>query len=56
VLSLDDIESDLICEAELLAGDRGSALYEFAVKAAALTLLSGRATVIFHTDNRLQQS
>src|ERR1700736_328605 len=31
VLRLDDIETDLISDAELVAGDRGSALYEFAV-------------------------
>ena len=56
VLRLDDIESDLICEAELLAGDRGSALYEFAVTSADLPLLSGRATVVFDADKRLQQA
>jgi predicted hotdog family 3-hydroxylacyl-ACP dehydratase len=55
VLRLDDIESDLICEAGLLAGDRGSALYEFAVASEGLALLSGRATVVFDADNRLQQ-
>ena len=55
VLRLDDIESDLICVAELLAGDQGSALYEFAVTSAALPLLSGRATVVFDADGRLQQ-
>jgi predicted hotdog family 3-hydroxylacyl-ACP dehydratase len=55
VLRLDDIESDLICDVELLAGDRGSALYEFAVTSAAQPLLSGRATVVFDVDNRLQQ-
>lgn len=55
VLRLDDIESDLICEAALLAGDLGSALYEFSVTSAALSLLSGRATVVFDADKRLQQ-
>jgi predicted hotdog family 3-hydroxylacyl-ACP dehydratase len=55
VLRLDDLESDLICEAELMAGDRGSALYEFTVTSAALPLLSGRATVVFDADKRLQQ-
>ncbi len=55
VLRLDDIESDLICEAALLAGDLGSALYEFSVTSAARPLLSGRATVVFDADKRLQQ-
>jgi predicted hotdog family 3-hydroxylacyl-ACP dehydratase len=47
VLRLDDLAPDLICEAELLAGDRGNALYEFSVTSAALPLLRGRATVVF---------
>jgi len=55
VVRLDDIESDLVCEAELLAGDRGSALYDFAITSAELPLLSGRATVVFDADKRLQQ-
>ena len=55
VVRLDDIEADLVCEAELLAGDRGSALYDFAITSAELPLLSGRATVVFDADKRLQQ-
>ena len=47
VVRLDDIESDLVCEATLVAGDRGSALYDFAVTSEARLLLSGRATVVF---------
>jgi predicted hotdog family 3-hydroxylacyl-ACP dehydratase len=55
VLRLDDIEGDLICEALLVAGDRGSALYEFALWSEAQTqrLLSGRATVVFDAHERL---
>jgi predicted hotdog family 3-hydroxylacyl-ACP dehydratase len=53
VLRLDDIETDLIAQADLLAGDRGSALYEFAVTSAAQRLLSGRATVVFDANARL---
>lgn len=51
---LDDIESDLVCEAGLLAGDRQSALYGFTVTAAQLTLLTGRATVVFDAGRRWQ--
>ncbi len=44
---LDDIEDDLICEATLTAGDAGTALYQFSIRAGARTLLTGRATVVF---------
>jgi predicted hotdog family 3-hydroxylacyl-ACP dehydratase len=50
VLRLDDIEADLISDAELVAGDRGSALYEFAVTSGTQRLLSGRATVVFDAN------
>jgi predicted hotdog family 3-hydroxylacyl-ACP dehydratase len=58
VLRLDDIESDLICDALLVAGDRGSALYEFAIRSEAerQRLLSGRATVVFDVNERLKTS
>ena len=58
VLRLDDIESDLICEARLVAGGHGSALYEFALRSDAerQPLLSGRATVVFDADERLKTS
>jgi predicted hotdog family 3-hydroxylacyl-ACP dehydratase len=51
---LDDLETDLICEAALVAGDSGSALYEFSLGAAAQRLLSGRATVVFDASGRLK--
>ena len=56
VLRLDDIESDLICDARLVAGDQGSALYEFALRSEEepQRLLSGRATVVFDADERLK--
>jgi predicted hotdog family 3-hydroxylacyl-ACP dehydratase len=54
VLRLDDIEGDLIAEALLIAGDQGSALYEFALRSEARTLLSGRATVVFDANQRLK--
>jgi predicted hotdog family 3-hydroxylacyl-ACP dehydratase len=53
VLRLDHIEADLICDATLIAGDRGSALYEFALRSEARRLLSGRATVVFDANKRL---
>jgi predicted hotdog family 3-hydroxylacyl-ACP dehydratase len=58
VLRLDDIEADLICEALLVAGDHGSALYEFALwsEAQPLRLLNGRAAVVFDANERLKTS
>jgi hypothetical protein len=53
VLRLDDIESDLICEVTLLAGDSRTALYEFALRDRDRSLLSGRASVIFDAAVRL---
>jgi predicted hotdog family 3-hydroxylacyl-ACP dehydratase len=53
VLRLDDIESDLICEARLVAGDGGTALYEFVLWTEAKRLVSGRATVVFDANQRL---
>jgi predicted hotdog family 3-hydroxylacyl-ACP dehydratase len=54
VLRLDDVQADLICDALLVAGDHGSALYEFALRSEALRLLSGRATVVFDANERLK--
>jgi predicted hotdog family 3-hydroxylacyl-ACP dehydratase len=53
VLRLDDVETDLICEAVLVAGDRSTALYEFALWSGAQRLLSGRATVVFDANKWL---
>ena len=54
VLRLDDVDTDLMCEALLVAGDHGSAVYEFAVRSEARRLLSGRATVVFDASRRLK--
>jgi predicted hotdog family 3-hydroxylacyl-ACP dehydratase len=54
VLRLDDVDTDLMCEALLVAGDHGSAVYEFAVRSEALRLLSGRATVVFDANERIK--
>ena len=58
VLRLDDIESDLICDALLVAGDHGSALYEFALTSESppQRLLSGRATVVFDANEGFRSS
>jgi predicted hotdog family 3-hydroxylacyl-ACP dehydratase len=53
VLRLDDIESDLICDATLVVGDRGTALYEFVLWTENKRLMSGRATVVFDANRRL---
>ncbi len=52
VSRLDDVQTDLICDAVLIAGDRGTALYEFALRAAAMPLMSGRATVVLDPSHR----
>ena len=53
VLRLDDIESELICEAHLVAGDGHTALYEFSLRDDARQLLSGRASVVLDAGGRL---
>ena len=52
VTRLDDVESDLICEAHLLAGDGATALYEFELRGDGSTLLSGRASVVLNAGGR----
>jgi predicted hotdog family 3-hydroxylacyl-ACP dehydratase len=47
VLRLDDIQTDLICEAALVAGDPASALYEFELRSEAQCLVTGRATAVY---------
>jgi predicted hotdog family 3-hydroxylacyl-ACP dehydratase len=51
---LDDVPGDLICDAARIAGNGGSALYEFELRSAAALLLSGRATVVLDAGERLQ--
>jgi predicted hotdog family 3-hydroxylacyl-ACP dehydratase len=43
---LDDAQSDVICQATRVAGDEGTALYEFELATAGSTLMRGRATVV----------
>jgi predicted hotdog family 3-hydroxylacyl-ACP dehydratase len=49
---LDDIESDLFCEAIHLAGDSLTAMYEFALRDQDRCLLSGRAAVVLDAGGR----
>jgi predicted hotdog family 3-hydroxylacyl-ACP dehydratase len=53
VLRLDDIEDDLVCHAARIAGDAGTALYEFGLWAGARSLLSGRAMVLLDANKHL---
>jgi predicted hotdog family 3-hydroxylacyl-ACP dehydratase len=50
---LDDVPGYLICEAVRMAGDSGSALYEFELSGADRTLLRGRATVMLDASGQL---
>ncbi len=51
---LDDIESELICTASLLAGDEFTALYEFAVREDRGILLTGRASVVLDAGRHVK--
>jgi predicted hotdog family 3-hydroxylacyl-ACP dehydratase len=46
VARLDDIDADLIIEAERLSGDDNTILYGFGISAGERLLLSGRVTVV----------
>jgi predicted hotdog family 3-hydroxylacyl-ACP dehydratase len=50
VTRLDDLTTDLIASAERLAGDDDSTLYEFALSSGGRELLSGRAGIVFSTQ------
>ncbi len=43
---LDDAQTAVICRATRIAGDEGTALYEFELSSAGSTLICGRATVV----------
>jgi predicted hotdog family 3-hydroxylacyl-ACP dehydratase len=53
VLRLDDIATDLVCDATQVAGDAATALYEFELWSDARQLLSGRATVMLDAGKRM---
>jgi len=50
VRRLDEVETDLICDARRIAGDEGTSLYEFELHSAAMRLLSGRAAVVLDAE------
>jgi predicted hotdog family 3-hydroxylacyl-ACP dehydratase len=50
---LDDIESDLICQAGLIAANGLTALYEFALLEGERNLLTGRLTVVLNANPQL---
>jgi predicted hotdog family 3-hydroxylacyl-ACP dehydratase len=52
VARLDDVQAQLICDAVRMAGDAGTALYEFELHAGVSPLLSGRATVVLDAGAR----
>ena len=54
VRRLDDIESDLICEVGLMAGDEHTALYEFELRDGVRKLLSGRASVVLNAGGKFR--
>ena len=49
VTRLDDLDGDLIANAERLAGDEESTLYEFTLLCSGRELVSGRAGIVFGT-------
>jgi predicted hotdog family 3-hydroxylacyl-ACP dehydratase len=53
VLRLDDVQGDLICDAVRIAGDQGTALYDFEMRSSGVRLMSGRATVVLDSNYRL---
>jgi predicted hotdog family 3-hydroxylacyl-ACP dehydratase len=53
VVRLDDVQDDLMCHALRVAGDSGTALYEFEIHGGTAILLSGRATVVLDSGGRL---
>jgi len=55
VSRLDDVQSELICDAVQIAGDRGTALYEFELRCATMRLMSGRAAVVLDASHRLDR-
>jgi len=52
VARLDDVDHDLIMLVNRIAGDDGTAIYEFSVRAAGRLLLSGRAAIAFNVLSR----
>ncbi len=52
---LDDVRTDLICEATRVAGDESTAVYEFELSSADAPLMSGRAIAVLDAQGRWSQ-
>ena len=50
---LDDVPGDLSCAAVRMAGDRGTALYEFEIRSGHAVLIAGRTTVVLDAGGQL---
>lgn len=50
---LDDLEGELIVDAQQLMGDEGRVIYQFTVRVGETEVLSGRATVVLDTGESL---
>lgn len=55
VVRLDDICGELICRAVRVVGDASTAIYAFEVRSKFASLVSGRATVVFDSNERVKQ-
>lgn len=53
-LRLDDVAEELICDARRLAGDEGTAVYEFELISGSCRLLSGRAAVVLDAQGLIR--
>lgn len=49
-MRLDDVNDDLIIEAEKLMGDEARVIYQFSIQAGTDRIISGRATVVLDAD------
>jgi predicted hotdog family 3-hydroxylacyl-ACP dehydratase len=52
-LRLDDVQSDVTCNVVRVAGDGGTAVYEFELRSSSKMLLRGRATVVLDAGSRI---
>ena len=49
-MRLDDIDDDLIVDAEKIMGDEARVIYQFSIHAGSSRVMSGRATVVLDAD------
>ena len=50
---LDDVPGELSCAAVRMAGDRGTAMYEFEIRSGHAVLIAGRTTVVLDAGGQL---